>query len=224
MNSNDKLVLHSWNKNAQGWIHAIQNEEIESRNIVTNSAIINAIANYSPKSVFDIGCGEGWLTRELVRKGIATTGVDGITKLVESANSQGYGKFLAASYEEIVTGNIISDDCFDAAVCNFSLLGKNSVDKLVSFLPKLLRKNGLVFIQTLHPIISCVELPYNDGWREEFWDGFNSQFIETSPWYFRTLETWVKLLISSGFCIVECIEPINPKTDKPASIIFVARV
>ncbi|MEM7553983.1 MAG: methyltransferase domain-containing protein [Cyanobacteria bacterium P01_A01_bin.84] len=220
---NDELVLYSWNKNARGWINAIKNEEIESRKIITNSAILDAITTYSPDSILDIGCGEGWLTRELTKLDINTTGVDGVPTLIENAQSQGYGKFLFASYEDIVAGGKINNNYFDAAVCNFSLLGKGSVEKLVDFIPNLLTKNGLFFIQTLHPVISSTELPYENGWREESWHNFNSQFQETAPWYFRTLETWIKLLISSGFSIIECIEPIHPITQKPASIIFVVR-
>ncbi|MEM9925241.1 MAG: methyltransferase domain-containing protein [Cyanobacteria bacterium P01_D01_bin.50] len=218
---NDGLVLDSWNQNADSWITAIENEEIESRKIITNKAIIDAIISYSPDSILDIGCGEGWLTRELTIRGIKACGVDGVSRLIEKAQLMNCGKFLVAPYEDIVN-NKIDIPSVDAVICNFSLLGKEIVENLIRSIPRLLKNNRLLFIQTLHPAISCGELPYMDGWRQEFWNGFNSQFKQAAPWYFRKLETWIALLKSSGFSILECREPIHPTTKKPASIIFVA--
>lgn len=230
-NHNDKSVLDSWNKNAECWINTIENEEIESRNLVTNQAIIDAIVNYSPNSILDIGCGEGWLTRELSVKGIEAWGVDGVEKLIEKAQLINYGKFLVASYEDIINSNILpsivegglfNNNKFDAAVCNFSLLGQEDVDNLIGSIAGLLKNKKLLFIQTLHPVMGCGELPYTDGWREELWNSFKSEFSTVSPWYFRKLETWINLLNNSGFNILECREPIHPKTQKPASIILIA--
>ena len=56
---NDKQIIHSWEKNAKAWIEAIQNEEIESRKLVTNQTIIDAIVAYKPATALDVGCGEG---------------------------------------------------------------------------------------------------------------------------------------------------------------------
>lgn len=235
---NDKSVLDSWNNNASAWINTIENDEIESRKLVTNKAIIDAVVSYSPATILDIGCGEGWLTRELTVKGIEAWGVDGVDKLIEKAQLMNCGKFQVASYEDIFNSNkipltpltipptpleeggLFAGSKFDAAVCNFSLLGKQVVDSLINSIPNLLKNQKLLFIQTLHPVIGCGDLPYMDGWREELWDGFNSDF-KAAPWYFRKLETWINLLKSSGFTILECREPINPLTQKPASIIFV---
>ena len=221
LNLNDESVIDSWNQNASAWITTIENEEIASRKLVTNKAILDAVTSYSPANILDIGCGEGWLTRELTIKGVEAWGVDGVDKLIEKAQLMNCGRFLVASYEDIVNSNKI-DIQFDAAVCNFSLLGKETVDNLINSIPDLLKNKKLLFIQTLHPAIGCGESPYIDGWREELWNGFNSEFKKPAPWYFRKLETWINLLKSAGFSILECQEPINPITQKPASIIFIA--
>ncbi|MEL6165348.1 MAG: methyltransferase domain-containing protein [Cyanobacteria bacterium J06628_3] len=220
-NHSDKSVIDSWNKNASAWINTIENEEIESRKLVTNQAIVDAVNSYSLTSILDIGCGEGWLTREFIAMGIEAWGVDGVNELIEKAQLINCGKFIIASYEEIVDSNKI-DRKFDAAVCNFSLLGKETVDNLIHSIPSLLKNNQLLFIQTLHPLTGCGELPYVDGWRQEFWNSFKSEFKQAAPWYFRKLETWINLLKSAGFSILECREPIHPKTQKPASIILIA--
>ncbi len=49
------------------------------------------------------------------------------------------------------------------------------------------------------------------------------EFTDPAPWYFRTVESWIKLLRDSGFDILESREPIHPGTGKPVSIIFVSQ-
>jgi hypothetical protein len=68
--------------------------------------------------------------------------------------------------------------------------------------------------------IACGEGKYEDGWREGSWAGFSSEFTRPAPWYFRTIETWVALFAKKGFRVYNIYEPLHPKTNKPASIIF----
>ena len=63
----DAKIIESWEKNARLWTDAVRKGQIESRRKVTNQAIVDAILCRSPRSVLDIGCGEGWRGRELHR-------------------------------------------------------------------------------------------------------------------------------------------------------------
>lgn len=214
----DIKIIDSWCKNASPWTNAVRSGEIESRKLITNRAIIDAVISYSPKSVLDLGCGEGWLTRELATQGINVVGVDVVPELIEKAQQAG-GDFLNVSYEEIQQGKLIIS--VDVVVCNFALFGKESVEGLFKTITKLLNPKGLFIVQTLHPLVACGDFPYLDGWREGSWAGFNDDFTDPAPWYFRTLESWVKLFNSSGLRLIEVREPVHPKTQKPASIIFI---
>jgi hypothetical protein len=40
----DQKIIDSWHKNATPWIVAIQDRQIESRNLVTDAAIVSAVA------------------------------------------------------------------------------------------------------------------------------------------------------------------------------------
>lgn len=216
----DSRIVDSWNTNAAAWTSAVREERIESRNLVTNAAIIDAVMSTHPTTVLDIGCGEGWLARELSARGIAVTGVDVVPSLIDSARVKGGGDFRVASYEEIAAGNL--NLRVDAAVANFSLIGKDAVDALLMSMPQLLSPGGSLVIQTLHPVVTCADLPYIDGWREGSWAGFSDDFTDPAPWYFRTLETWTKLIASTGLRLTEIREPVHPATGKPASLIMIA--
>jgi SAM-dependent methyltransferase len=214
---NDAKIVDSWAKNADPWMAAVRRGEIESRTLVTNQAIIDAVRSRSPNTGLDIGCGEGWLVRKL--DGIDMIGVDVVPGLVDAARQAGGGNFRLLSYEEIARGQLKL--AVDVAICNFSLLGKESVEGLFRAVRSLLKPGGALIVQTIHPLAGCGDSPYVDGWREGSWTGFNSGFSDPPPWYFRTLESWVKLFKDSGLGLQEVREPLHPKTGKPVSIILI---
>ena len=218
----DEKIIDSWSKNTSPWTAAVRECQVESRELVTNQAIIDTILSRSPDSVLDIGCGEGWLVRELAAKGMHVTGVDVVPGLIEQAQAAGDGDFRVASYEEIATGMLSIS--VDAVVCNFALIGKESVEGLLRAVPVLLNSQGTFIVQTLHPVMACGDTPYQDGWREGSWAGFSSDFVDPAPWYFRTLESWIQLFMTSRLRLIEMREPLHPQTQKPASVIFIAEV
>jgi SAM-dependent methyltransferase len=218
----DAKVVDSWCKNASPWAAAIRDEQIESRKLATNDAIIAAVTSRSPRSALDIGCGEGWLAHRLADKGIDVLGTDVVPELITQAQLGGKGRFQVASYEEIARGFLTEK--FDVAVCNFALLGNESVSGLFQVVPDLLTERGGFIVQTVHPVIGCGDLPYRDGWRQGSWAGFSNDFTDPAPWYFRTTESWIKLFTENGFTIREIREPVNPKTEKAASIIFMGEL
>jgi 2-polyprenyl-3-methyl-5-hydroxy-6-metoxy-1,4-benzoquinol methylase len=213
----DEKIVESWRKNSSQWSEAVRGGHIESRKLITNKAIVEAVLSHSPDSVLDIGCGEGWLIRELASRVPNLVGVDVVPDLIEQAEKAGGGRFLVASYGDIAAGAV--EGSFDVVVCNFSLLGKESVETLFEAIPANLKAGGVFIVQTPHPVAAS-DLPYIDGWRDGSWAGFGPDFVDPAPWYFRTLGSWVALFSDNGFQIREMHEPIHPRTHKPLSVIF----
>ena len=213
----DTAILDSWSRNADPWVTAVRENEIASRVLVTNAAIVDTVRSLAPRTALDLGCGEGWLVRALPE--VRMVGVDAIPGLVEAARVAGGGEFRCLSYEAIAAGEL--DLAVDLAVCNFSLIGKEAVDGLFRAAPGYLRPGGAMVVQTVHPLASCGEAPYVDGWRSGSWAGFNSGFADAPPWYFRTVASWVALFAAHGLRLVEMREPLHPETGKPVSLILV---
>jgi 2-polyprenyl-3-methyl-5-hydroxy-6-metoxy-1,4-benzoquinol methylase len=213
----DTRILDSWMKNTDPWTAAVRSGEIESRTLVTNQAIVDAMRSRPARTGIDIGCGEGWLVRAL--GDIHMVGVDASEGLIDKARQAGGGDFSVMSYEDIGAGKLQRQ--FDVAVCNFSLIGKESVEGVFRAAPSFLNPGGALLVQTPHPLMACGDHPYADGWREGSWAGFSSDFTDPPPWYFRTLASWVSLFTENGLNLLALREPIHPKTGKPASALFV---
>ena len=215
-------ILQSWALNAQNWIQTVDNQEIESRKLATNQAIVDAILYYRPKKVLDLGCGEGWLTRELIAQGIEAAGADGTTALIEDARQKGPGRYLVRTYEEIIAGQPLEGEPFDAVAINFGLFGKESTEALLAALKGRLLPGGLIFIQTLHPFgLAEQGAPYVSHWETDSWNGLKGAYTEPHRWYYRTIGDWVGLFTGLGLAIRELREPVNPGSGKPLSLVFV---
>lgn len=217
----DAKIIDSWGTNAAPWTTAVRGQQIESRRLATDRAIVDAVLERSPRSVLDIGCGEGWLARALAATGISVIGIDAVPALIEQARQAGGADFRVASYEDVIAGRL--ELSVDAVVCNFALLGKESVEGLFDVVRSMLNPHGTFLVQTLHPVTACGDLPYQDGWRQGSWAGFNSDFSDPAPWYFRTLESWIALFADHGLRLLEVREPLHPQARRPASVIFMAQ-
>lgn len=217
--SNDSRILVSWAANAEPWTAAVREGQIASRRLATDQAVIDAVAACAPQSVLDIGCGEGWLVRALSARGIQAAGVDAIPALIAQARQAGSEAYHLASYQDIAEGRFGA--AADLWVCNFSLFGKTSVESLFAAAADMLPEHGRLIVQTLHPLQTCGDLPYRDGWRAGSWQGCGPRFSDPPPWYFRTLSSWVALFIDSGFEIGEIREPVDPDSGRPLSVLFV---
>lgn len=215
----ETAILRVWHDHAAPWTRAVREQAIASRRLVTDAAIVESVLARRPKSVIDLGCGEGWLLRALARHGVDGLGIDVVPALIESAAAAGGGRFLAMDYAAIAAGALREQA--DVVVCNFSLLGGESVDALLGAVPALLAPGGALLIQTLHPWSACGEGAYRDGWREGSWAGCGEGFGEAAPWYFRTLAGWMRSFAAAGLMLASMREPIHPQSDKPASVIFV---
>ncbi|KAE9648572.1 class I SAM-dependent methyltransferase [Pseudomonas sp. PB103] len=219
MPSPESSLLQSWHDNADAWIEVIRSGGIESRQQVTNQAILLAIMGRQPEHVLDLGCGEGWLLRALADLGIAAVGVDGDATLVEAARLGGSSTVHVADYDALVEAKVDIGCDFDLICANFSLLHQDIIP-LLAAMNVLLVPGGALVIQTLHPWAAAAG-DYQDGWREESFAGFKGQW-QPMPWYFRTLSSWFNALDMAGFRLTSLQEPQHPQSPVPQALLIVA--
>jgi len=216
-------ILDSWNANAPQWIAALEGEELESRKLITNHAIIDTITAHHPTHVLDVGCGEGWLCRALQQRNIVTVGVDGVAELIHHARMKGPGHFEVASFEELITSRQWTADLFDGVVFNFCLYEKEITAHLLQAATAWVHAGGKLFIQTLHPFaILHADEPYTDGWKTESWAGLKRSFSHPYKWYYRTMASWLSVVKNAGWKNLQFNEPVHPIKKRPVSLIITA--
>lgn len=214
----DRLI-RSWTENATAWTTAVRGGHIESRELATTAAILDAVLALAPRRVLDVGCGEGWLCRALSDHGVEAVGIDVSAPLVEAARAAGGGRFERLPYSEL-GGAASLLGRFDVLACNFSLL-EEDLGPLLADLRPLISPQGHLVIQTVHPWSACGDEPYRDGWRLEDFSAFGEHaFPEPMPWYFRTLSSWLSVLAIAGYRVLALAEPAHPETARPLSLLL----
>ena len=209
----EETLHEAWESNALEWTRAVRENVIPSRNRVTNAAILEAIMRCRGECVLDLGCGEGWLCRELFRLGWKTWGVDSSPTLIKLAEENGPGRYHCGSYLELDT--LFQANSFDLVVANFSLLGEQSAETALTKTRALLKPEGVFLIQTLNP-----KTLNHTGWQTETWESLGTLRCSPSPWYSRTLQGWTELFDSCQWKMEEALWPRHPADPEPSSVIF----
>ena len=208
-----------WDDNAQAWIKMVREDLIPSRVAVTNNAILASIASRAPHTVLDIGCGEGWLCREVkIRIGSETVGLDGSASLIAAAlEEEPTGVYAQASYEALI-GNEWPEPCwegtFDVIVFNFALF-ENEISPLLKAAATRLAPQGAILIQTLTTEILKDGPP---GWRHERFEGFGKGRWTPMDWYCHDLASLTAGIEAAGLQVSQVIQTKPRGTDGAAPV------
>jgi len=218
----ERKVLASWHENANEWIKALEEKKISSRR-TTNKAIVKILSELPITKILDLGCGEGWLTRNMTKLDKKSVGIDGTLKLLESARKKGSETYYWMGYEEISSGAEIPESPFDAVVLNFCIYQKKGLVQFLKKVKKALTQNGSMVIQTIHPdYMKQNKLPYKSQWILDSWKGLSGDFKNGHPWYARTFDDWESVFRSSKLRVQKRIE-VKDFESKSLSVIFVLR-
>lgn len=213
-------LQRSWRTNAAAWTRAVRERRIASRRAGTDDAVLDAVLATGAGRILDVGCGEGWLARALAAQGREVVGIDASAELIAAANELGGARFEAVSYADL-DAHAADLGRFDAAVCNFALLGEDLGAPLRA-LGRALRPGGRLIVQTVHPWTACGDAPYVDGWRLETFAGFGEGFDAPMPWYFRTLASWLAAFGADGYAFERVLEPVDAASGRPLSLLLQA--
>ena len=217
-------LRQSWTANAAAWTTAVREQAIPSRRLATDAAIVAACARVldgrRDMRALDVGCGEGWLARELATLGAVVTGIDGSAPLIDAARaSGGEVDYACVSYDQLESDASVVEGPFDLVVCNFALLDDRT-GPLLAALARRLPASGVILVQTVHPWAAVGEGPYEEGWRTETWGAFGKAFPSPMPWYFRPIGSWLAAAREAQLVVDRLEEPIHPETRKPLSLLL----
>ncbi len=98
------------------------------------------------RRTLDLGCGEGRVGAELVRRGHELVGVDSSPRMVELARERHEAAVADAA------GLPFQDAAFDLVVAYMSLMNMDDIDAAVQEAARVLERGGRFCFATLHPV------------------------------------------------------------------------
>ncbi|WP_155590447.1 class I SAM-dependent methyltransferase [Lysinibacillus cavernae] len=216
---NTEQAIQRWNQHAERYTANYDEHGGIHREVLLNPAIFSLLGEVDEKHVLDAGCGEGYLSRLLVKKGATVTAVDFSQKMLDIAkkrtHSQDTIRFLHGNCEDL---SFLADEQFDCIISNMVLQDLEDYRSALHEMYRLLKPNSTFIFSILHP---CFVTP-NSGWiRHEqldqqywrvqryFYEGTYQQLDADPPivLYHRTLSSYVQAIIQAGFTIENMIEP-----------------
>ncbi len=217
-------IKNRWEQIAYWYADLINEGEYPPRKNIIDPVIKNLIMRLNPKTVFDAGCGEGYMSRFMAEKGIMVVGGDISTRMIEVAmekeRARSYGiKYFTVNLEDI-SKNLISYS-FDLILCHLVLMNVVNLQKVFANFYKLLSNDGSVIISITHPFplekesqwFSEEVVDNNHSYFDIFWKftTFYDNAGYPSPvkvlTCHRPLHKYFDSLKTAGFLVSDIIEP-----------------
>src|SRR6266699_348030 len=141
-----------WHDNAAYWIQIMRERRDRYRTELTDAVVYDAIGSCDGIEVLDVGCGEGYMAREIARRGARRViGVDKEPALVEAANAAVQDDAPISFKVGDVNRLELDTNAFDVVVANHVLNDLEDVKAPIHEFARVLRPSGRLVILMLHP-------------------------------------------------------------------------
>jgi ubiquinone/menaquinone biosynthesis C-methylase UbiE len=228
---NSEIAKQQWDRAAEGYTIMQEMGNDYSRTEFFGPAHVKLCGNVKGLSILDLGCGSGYLSRELAKQGAVVTGIDISSKMIEFAKSNIDNQNLDITYEVMDAEEIelkFNPSSFDLVTACVSLQDMPNPLKVIQATYSVLKTNGRFIICGTHP---CIDMPYQEWHHDENGKKIAlkvSQYFNRGPLEFQwnkkiykyswittgihaPLSDWIKWFIESGFRIKAIEEPIPSK-------------
>lgn len=216
-----------WEENAGFWVQIIREHRDRYRTELTDPAVFSAIGECTSLDVLDVGCGEGYLSRELARRGAAhIEGLDRSAALIAAAGeiSTPNARFSEGDVASLPFG----DSSFDLVVANHLLNDLPDIDQPIREIARVLRPGGRLVALTLHPCFygdraeqKVVDIGVTDYFTpravEQTFQVDGLESPATSVSWVRPLEAYAGALTAAGLYINGLTEPHPTEAQVSAS-------
>lgn len=225
-----KTPKTSWGKEAKWYSDHVESPDTYHAKVV----LPNVLRVVEPKKgiqILEIGCGEGYFSRELAKAGASVVASDISPELIDIAKEKG-GKvsYHVSNAEDL---SWVKEHSADVVLAVLTLQNMERLDVVMKGVARALKKDGRFVFVLNHPVI---RVPQTSSWgfdeKEKVQyrrlDGYLSGkkvSIDMHPGkkgaksvtysFHRSLQEYMKLLKGAGFCIVRLEEWISHRVSEP---------
>lgn len=161
----DEDVAASWNAKAELWDGNYDQEGDSNRKYQSDEILFGLLGEVAGQRVLDAGCGQGYLSRLLARRGASVAGVENSHRFYELSLAYQAEEPLDIVYHRgsISSMPYLEDGSFDAIVSNYVLMDTRNYQGAVREFARVLRPGGVAVVIISHP---CFHTP-GSGWLRE---------------------------------------------------------
>ena len=223
-NVRSEEIIKRWDRFADTYAKNHGQHGDPHKEVLLNPTLFALMGNVSGMEVLDAGCGEGYLSRMISRKGAKVTAVDYSTRMLDIAKER-TPKELSIHYQwgNCEALHFLEDQSFDLVVSNMVIQDLERFESAFQEIYRVLKRNGQFVFSILHP---CFVTP-ESGWEKDsaghklyrkvdkyFYEGIYEQSMgkDDPVFYFhRTLTTYINTFMDVGFQLEKVIEPTPNK-------------
>ena len=217
----------SWDEAADAWDHFVESGLDPLRSELHGPALLDACGDVQGRDVLDLGCGQGWFSRQLARRGARVTGLDWSARLIAHGRRREQEAPLGIRYEvgdAALLGARFADARFALVTGCMSLMDMPAPQEVLRAAASVLAPDGRVVFTVSHPV---TETPRR-SWKRDA-EGAKvalelDGYFETAPrvmhWtmprlprpfatvqYRHTLERWIEMIGAAGLRLRGLREP-----------------
>ena len=220
-------VREQWDYNARGWDHAQRTGLDHYRTGLHGPALVEFAGDVTGKKLLDLGCGEGYFSRQMAEQGASVIGIDLSPNQLKFARERESEQPLGIEYREVNATEIaeeFGEESFDVVTACMSLMDMPEPDRVINAAAKVLRPGGRFVFSITHP---CFQTPYREWHRDD--DGNKialkvGNYFESGPielkfvavsdvydmkttQYHATLTEWFRWITGAGLTLHNLDEP-----------------
>lgn len=238
MSIDHRQVGAYWNGNAEAWTELARAGYDIYRDHLNTPGYMAMLPPVEGLDGIDLGCGEGYNTRQLARRGACMTAIDIAEVFIAHAQAEEERSPLGITYRQASAVDLpFDEERFDFASAFMSLMDIPEIDRVLAEAHRVLKPGGFLQFSILHP---CFVPPHRRNLRDahgttygiEVGRYFDRPHGEIEEWIFSTapaeakarlpkfrvprfhrpVSEWINLVIAAGLQIEQLGEP-RPSDD-----------
>lgn len=223
----DEEARAGWNEGAGAWFEFVRSGADYYRLHVHGPALRAACEPVAGVRALDLGCGEGYFSRELARGGATVVAVDLSEELLRYARVQEVAEGLGIEYHHlsaVAVGERWEPESFDLVTACMSLQDMSDPQAVLHAAFRILRSGGRMVFSVPHPgtdtpvrewerdehgekIVLRIDRYFDSGPARCDWSMPRLAYRWITPYWRRTLEEWTGMAAAAGFLIRRLREP-----------------
>jgi 2-polyprenyl-3-methyl-5-hydroxy-6-metoxy-1,4-benzoquinol methylase len=218
-----------WEKTSHSWLQNLAHDPDKgdsSREFIIDPALWKQLGDIKNLMILDAGCGNGYLSRQMAKKGAKVVGVDFSKHFIGYCKKREKKEPLGCEYHKgsLTDMSFFESEKFNVVVSNVVMIDVQDYKTAFKEISRVLKHNGRFIWSNLHPIFGTVNqifyrLPYDTPRNEERLCSMIDRYFDTGAvltswgnikpiWQFhRSLQEYTQALNEADLLIREIIEP-----------------